>query len=143
DLEFLKDSWSGAAITAAAHLFPSRGSSASIASSRRPTDSVREGTHFLLDSRYSSSAVTIRHEGIRYSRLERITEISARDSELRTLIVCQNLPPPPFLNCGVCEKCVRTMTALEAVGRLESTCAFPFREVTATMIRDVVVGEIE
>jgi hypothetical protein len=143
DLEFLKKTWSGAAITAAAHLFPPRWSSVSIASSRQTTQSVREGTHFLLDSRYSSSAVTIRHEGIRYTRLERIEEISARDPELATLIVCPNLPPPPFDNCGVCEKCVRTMTALEAMGRLESTRTFPLRVVTPALIHGAIVSASE
>lgn len=143
DLDFLKYAWSGALITAAAHLFPSRWNSVSIASSRRPTESVPEGTHVLLDPRYSSSAVTIRHEGIRYTRLERVEDISAQDPQLRTLIVCPNLPPPPIYNCGLCEKCVRTMTALEAMGRLKSTLAFPFREVTPAMIQDVGVGTLE
>jgi hypothetical protein len=37
------------------------------------------------------------------------------------------------LNCGRCEKCVRTMTGLVALDALQKTCAFVENDVTPDM----------
>lgn len=53
-----------------------------------------------------------------------------------SLRVCQN-DDAAASNCGTCEKCIRTMTALSALGRLTECSAFPNREVTAPLLHTV------
>ncbi len=44
------------------------------------------------------------------------------------------------LNCGRCEKCLRTMTALEAAGCLNRATAFPRRRLTTADLEAVPDG---
>src|SRR5262249_18519618 len=46
-------------------------------------------------------------------------------------------PAAPWVNCGLCEKCVATMLELTAAGVLERVSTFPTREVTPAMIRRI------
>ncbi len=102
-----------AQLAAAAHLFPGVIRSAAIAASVDVTDLVPWGTHPLLDPLYSSSSVSIRHEGAGRRRVERVAEISRWEIALESLQVCGTTPiDPALLNCGECEKCVRTMCEL-------------------------------
>lgn len=125
-----------AQLAAAAHLFPGVLTSAAIAASVDVTDLVPWGTHPLLDPLYSSSRVSISHEGAGLRRVDRVAELSRWQTALESLQVCGTTPiDPSLLNCGECEKCVRTMCELLAAGALERTPAFPIREVSADAIR--------
>lgn len=142
DLVFLRDVWCSAAILSAAHAFPERWSAISIASAGRNQDILYPtGTHPLIDSSYSSSSLEVRHEGACFSRLERIREIVVWNTALENLVVCMNAPPSPFLNCGVCEKCLRTMAELEAVGRLGGASQFPAEKLRAEAISEISIPD--
>ena len=135
DVAFLEDEWIGAALSSAAHLFSARWSSFTLASGRDSERLLPRGTHPLLDPLFSSAALEVRHEGIRFGRLERVREIASWIAGVENIVVCLQRPEPPLLNCGACEKCVRTMTELLAVGALERTRFFPSAQVSAEMIR--------
>ena len=92
------------------------------------------GSHPVLDPYYSSAAVQVRHAGLRHTRLDRIRWVSEWPAALSGLRVCGH-NPAHSLNCGACEKCVRTMTQLVAVGKLGETDAFPVKDVSVGMIR--------
>ena len=58
------------------------------------------------------------------TRIEKIQAIANAGVARDTLRVCwQNVPGT--VNCGRCEKCIRTMVGFAALGRLEDTMAFP------------------
>jgi hypothetical protein len=81
------------------------------------------GSHPLLDPEYSSYGMRIRHRDYEMSRLEKIKIVSQWDIAFQNFRVClANVPDR--LNCGKCEKCVRTMTELTALGLLHKTRAF-------------------
>ncbi len=142
DVQFLADESLSSGLAAAAHLFRGRWSSVSLASGRDAARLEFRGTHPLLDPLFSSSALEIRHAGIRFSRLERVQAIASWPCALENLVVCLEFPPPPLLNCGRCEKCVRTMTALLAVGKLPGARQFPATEVRPEMIRALSIGPL-
>jgi hypothetical protein len=134
DLDFLAEEFLSAALCSTAHLFSGSLSSISLASGRNVRLLIPRGTHPLLDPCFSTGALDVRHIGIGFSRLDRLREICQWDVAIRNLFVCLQAPPPPRLNCGECEKCVRTMTALAALGRLADARQFPESQVSPEMI---------
>ena len=92
------------------------------------------GSHPVLDPCYSSAAVQVRHAGLHHTRLDRVRWVSEWPAALSGLRVCGH-NPAHGLNCGACEKCLRTMTQLVALGKLGETDAFPVKDISAGMIR--------
>ncbi len=93
------------------------------------------GTHPVLDLNYSSLNLRIRHDGITLSRLDKTRIVADSEAALQNLRVCNNYKSyrPGLLNCGRCEKCLRTMLALEIVGVLDRTEVFQARDLHKTM----------
>jgi len=80
------------------------------------------GSHPLVDPYYSSQRLTMLHEGTRFSRLAKVAEIAESPQALANLRVCP-ANPAGRLNCGECEKCLRTRLELLATGH-DHTPAF-------------------
>jgi len=140
EIEFIAEESLSSALAACAHLFASRWSDVSLASGRDVSTLVPLGTHPLIDPYLSSAAIEIRHVGIAFTRPDRLREVCEWDEALHRLIVCMAGPPPPFLNCGRCEKCLRTMTALAGLGRLAEARQFPARELSPETIDAFPLG---
>jgi hypothetical protein len=101
------------------------------------------GTHPMLDPLFSSTGVELRCEGYGPSRLEKVAAIARWPLARENLIVCFEGPlPEGRLNCGRCEKCLRTMTALLVVGALDGCAAFGGEGVTADKIDAMPLGYV-
>ncbi|MCF8090098.1 MAG: hypothetical protein K9K63_10510 [Desulfotignum sp.] len=123
------NSFFGAVLAAMTHGFSQRINLMFIGSSYDIANLHPCGSHPLLDPEYSSYAVRIRHRDYELARLEKIKIVSQWDMAFQNFRVClANVPDQ--LNCGRCEKCVRTMTELTALGLLHKTRAFEADEVT-------------
>lgn len=113
----------GAVLAAAVHAFSPRINLAWLASSYDVPHQHPCGSHPLLDPEYGSADLAIRHRDLGLSRMEKIKIVSGWDVAFQNFRVClANVPDK--LNCGRCEKCVRTMLELEALGLLDKTRAF-------------------
>ena len=135
DEDFFERCSHSAHLAAVAHLFSPILDSVAIAPSFDIARLVPWGGHPLLDLNYASSAIEIRQPGIQLSREERIAEISRWDEVLPSLIVCSQGPLElGQLNCGRCEKCVRTMIAIFLAGALPRATSFPVREIDVSHI---------
>ena len=140
DSSFIFGTNHGAILGAVAHAFANRFTDVYLpASDSIPTlKFVRRrvflpyGSHPLLDPQYSSHGLRIKHDGIVYSRLDKVKMISEWDEALNQIRVCG--PNWPGKNCGQCEKCIRTMLDLLAAGVLHKSSAFEADDVTAEMI---------
>jgi hypothetical protein len=122
----------GAVLGAVAQAFAPRLSRVDIAASYDLPNLVPCGSHPMLDPEYSSFDVQIRHRDVELPRIAKLRLIADWDVALQNLRVClANVPER--LNCGRCEKCVRTMTGLLAIGALPKTRAFVEKEVTPEM----------
>ena len=137
DIDFLQEEFFSAAISSIAHLFSRRWSSLSLASGGRAGGRRLGpgGTHPLLDPGYGSGAVEIRHVETSGDRLARVRELASWGAEVENAIVCLQSPASPPLNCGKCEKCMRTMVELLIVGRLGRTREYPSAEITVEQLR--------
>jgi hypothetical protein len=91
------------------------------------------GSHPVLDSWFSSESMRIQHDDVTLTRLDKTRLIADWPVALHNLRVC-NLPPRRQLNCGACDKCVRTMLELYAAGVLDQSYSFATRRLTAEMI---------
>ena len=113
----------GAVLAAAAHALSPRINLAWLASSYDIPHLHPCGSHPLLDPEYGSSDLQLRHRDVGLSRMEKIEIVAGWDAAFQNFRVClANMPDK--LNCGRCEKCVRTMLELEALGLLDKTRAF-------------------
>jgi hypothetical protein len=78
-------------------------------------DLIPLGSHPMLDPLWSTKAVEILHDGCEASRLDKVRCIQGDPLARKLLRVCwRNVGRE--MNCGVCEKCVRTRICLEIVG---------------------------
>jgi hypothetical protein len=132
-VEFWIDEFFGAALAAVAHAFDRRISTMYIASGLDIAHVQPHGSNPMLDPNYSSTDLQIRHDNVRYTRLEKVKIVAEWDKALQNLRVC-TMNSPDQINCGECEKCIRTMTELLAVGKLSQTRAFPVNDVSVELL---------
>lgn len=82
------------------------------------------GSHPDLDHHWSNGRIEVRHDGVEYSRFDKIQAIADWQLVSEHLRVCYQ-PVEQGLNCGQCHKCQWTMLILEALGRLDAMQVFP------------------
>jgi hypothetical protein len=99
-------------------------------------NSPPHGTHPCLDHHYATEAVAVRHAQIALSRFEKTRIVAEWEDALSVLRTCfyHRIPDAGRINCGECEKCLRTMLALVALGKLDRASTFPHEDVTASML---------
>ena len=83
------------------------------------------GTHMDADEHWSTEKLSFIHDGTEATRIEKIGwQIAKSPVALQHLRVCYMNEKDTF-NCGVCEKCLRTMMNLAVAGVLENAKTFP------------------
>lgn len=140
DWNFWIDVYEGAVLAAVGHALSGRLTTATIGSSFDIPNLHRVASHPMLDPFYSSDRIRIRHDGAAFSRFEKTRVLAEWDLGLQYIRVCNQTEhyQADQLNCGNCEKCLRTMVALLGLGALERTRAFPKRQISADLIREKV-----
>jgi hypothetical protein len=129
DRDLWLDRFFGAVLAAVAHAFGRRMDLVYVGSSFDLPNLHPCGSHPLLDPEFSSYGLRIRHRDVSLSRMEKIEIVSRWQQAFDNMRVClANVPDR--LNCGRCEKCVRTMTGLAALGLLDKTAAFEGEDLT-------------
>ncbi|WP_344334007.1 hypothetical protein [Kitasatospora putterlickiae] len=82
------------------------------------------GSHPVLDHLWSTEALEVVHDGADATRAQKVARRLARSElALGNLAVCWR--DRPGRNCGACEKCLRTMVALELAGVLPRCATLP------------------
>jgi hypothetical protein len=107
----------GAALASVAHLLAARFSTVYVPASQSYAYLSPLGSHPLLDPLWSSEDVELVHDGCEASRLEKVEVIAAEPAARRWLRVCWENRRGQY-NCGRCEKCLRTMVSMRALGVL-------------------------
>ena len=132
DWTFWEFEWEGAVYAAVAHALSKRVTIVSVSSTYDIPHMNVLGSHPLLDPNYGSTHLRIRHEGITMSRLDKLRLIAGWQIGLDHLRVCNHVEDyrDTTINCSRCEKCIRTMLGLAAIGALDKTRAFDARELT-------------
>lgn len=154
DVGFWCWEYHGMAMAAIAESFARRFTTVMLAASGTAARAVvdRWGSHPLIDACYGSAAVDFRHEGICYSRVDKLHVLAQWPVALDNLRVCtKNFMPGDELgyadlplgeyNCGRCEKCIRTMLDLLLIGKLAASDAFPYDDLTPDALEPLRVRQ--
>lgn len=138
--EFWLCQYMSASFAAIAHAFSKRWHSLSFNSSHDVPNLIPQGDHPLLTACYSSWGLQVSQAGFNLSRFDKVKMIADWNVALQNLRVCNrdDRYEDGMLNCGRCEKCVRTMLALEAAGALDRATAFPIRRLTVQKVAETV-----
>lgn len=123
----------GPSLFAVAHLLRRRLSRATVAAHGYGAWQRKYGSHPILDACLSSGAVATRCGEPMAMRQEKLATVAAWPEGLAALQVCTMRAPPEagVAHCGRCEKCLRTMLGLVALGALGRATTFPRRDLTA------------
>lgn len=113
----------GAAMAAVAHLIAGEFARIYIAASYATDPLFPWGSHPHLDPLWSSSGLEFVHDGCDTNRSDKLRRVSLSDIALKNLRVCWK-NRKGSLNCGRCEKCIRTMIGLNVLGVLNRTNVF-------------------
>jgi len=137
DWTFWYDAYMGAALAAVAHALIKRLTIVSIASDYDIPNLRPHGSHPLVEPNFSSYDLRIKYDGITLSRLAKTRLVADWQVALQNIRVCNKTEyyRPGMLNCGQCEKCIRTMLALLASDALKKTGAFPQTDVSEGLVR--------
>lgn len=133
DWEFWRNEFQGAVLAAVAYIFSKRVTKVSIGSTFDIASLEPWGSHPVIDLNFSNSYLQIHHDGVALSRLDKVKLISDWQVALDNVKVCF-LNSSQQLNCGVCEKCIRTRTALLAIGKLDQAGAFQLDEIDEGLV---------
>ena len=140
DWDFWERHFHGAALVSCAHALSHRISTVLIGSTFRIDHLEPWGSHPLLDSYYGSAALRVIHDGAHLHREAKTKIISDWPVALNNLHVC--LDPNAArdqeqINCGKCEKCIRTMLTLMLHGKLDQCQSFPANDVSQDLLASV------
>ncbi|MBL8824985.1 MAG: hypothetical protein JNJ77_20525 [Planctomycetia bacterium] len=113
----------GAALASVAHLLGNRLGTMYLAATHTYADLFPCGTHPMLDPLWSSEAVEIIHDGCEATRFEKVAFLAQNPLALKSLRVCYRNKNNE-LNCGQCEKCLRTMISLYSLNVLDQCESF-------------------
>lgn len=144
DLNFWMFRFHGAVLAAVAHALAPILRSACIAGTFDTKHLTPGGSHPLIDPNYTSADLRIEHVGIRYSRFAKTQMVAEWETALNNIRVCTQIysalkASSHAMNCGKCEKCIRTMTALVALGKLSNCRAFPANDVSKELLGSVAI----
>lgn len=129
------DRFHGAALAAAGHLLATEISRILISSSFPKVFFKPWGTSWKTDFLWSSSKLEVVHFGEHLWRLEKLEQIVDEPLVRDHLRICWE-HRNHNLNCGECEKCLRTMLGLASMGKLEFYPTFPDAGALARGLRD-------
>ncbi len=81
------------------------------------------GATFESDPLYSDELLSIAHDACDAERIDKVERLTQEPLALKHLRVCWEKVEGAY-NCCRCEKCLRTMTSLDALGALDSAESF-------------------
>lgn len=88
-----------------------------------------------MDPLFSGSSLRIKHDGARLSRLEKVRLLASWPEAVNNVRVCF-VNRLGELNCGRCEKCIRTKVELATVGKLDASEAFSAPEISPKLVTE-------
>lgn len=101
--------------------------------------------HPVFNQHYSTSALRLQDDGLDMSRKDKVTLLSQWDYGRRMMQPCHyvNIPENGQINCGRCEKCIRTMLLLLGIGKLGEVDAFAENDVRPVAIFRIPVNNLK
>jgi hypothetical protein len=132
-----RDQCCGAATLAPAMMFGRRITDLLVASTGYGPEAPPHGSHPILDPLFSTAAIHVRLTEPLLLRHEKLPLLVSWAPGLDVLDVCVHAEPPSpgRVNCGTCQKCVRTMLGLLAMGKLHEAPTLPRDDLDEATVR--------
>lgn len=111
-------------LAAVGHLLSGSFDRLRVASSHNYREIFPWGSNPLTDPWWGSEAMEFVHHGSALTRVEKVEYVANHPVAMKHLRVCWSNRKGTY-NCGHCEKCIRTMVSLRAVGALDRCTTFP------------------
>lgn len=96
------------------------------------------GSGLETDPLYSDECILITHDACDAKRIDKVERLSHEPLALKYLRVCWENVEGAY-NCCRCEKCMRTMCSLDALGVLDRSESFPLA-LTPKLVADVLLN---
>lgn len=96
-------------------------------------------SHPETDPLFSDERLDVVHDGCEAGRVDKVRALADDPLALQHLRVCWERVEGAY-NCGRCEKCLRTMTSLQALGVLQQCATFP-AQVDVRLVRKLVIHD--
>lgn len=118
----------GGALSGIGHLVNNTGELI-ISSGFRYDSAETDGSHWQTDPLWSSETMKVIHYGAQLTRDEKTRVIATNPLVRKHLRICQQnlygkFEISEFLNCGRCQKCVRTLLVLQQAGGIDALDTF-------------------
>jgi hypothetical protein len=97
------------------------------------------GSHAVVDPLWSTASLRFYHDGAQCTRIEKLRLLAESPVAMRHLRVCWKHGTAE--NCMECDKCFRTMLALEAIGAREKCSSFDTQAFSLTRLAERIVEE--
>lgn len=141
DFGFFGERFHAAMLSGIGHLLGRRISAIGIAAGLDVPFLRPWGSHPLLDPLFSGGSLAVFHDGLEASRLEKVARLVRSPAALESLIVCNEGPlSTEDLNCGSCEKCLRTLASFVAAGIGPDAGSFACRDLAPTRRGTLEIG---
>lgn len=141
DFKFFGERFHAAMLVSIGHLLGREIAAVAIAAGLDVSHLRPWGSHPLLDRLFSGTALAVSHDGFETLRRAKIERLASSSNALAALIVCNEGPlSSPHLNCGRCEKCLRTLVALVATGADPRSASFATATVEPADLEAIDVG---
>ena len=127
----------GAELASIGHLLSNRYQNILIAASDCYAALSPWGSHPLVDPQFSSAKTKIIHDGAASTRVEKTARVCAVPEAARALQVCGNLKY--ISNCGKCEKCLRTMVAIDLFDMQHLATTFDWSEYSLDRVAKMFI----
>ena len=122
---FFGSCWMGSFLAAMGHCLRPECGRLVIPASLHMDELVPYGSHPDLDPLWSSEALECVHHGAETGRLDKIRYVARVFPEAASCLqVCESNPPGE-INCGRCDKCLRTILAFRVNGAIPTAPVFP------------------
>lgn len=143
DWDFYRREFQGAVLAAICHALAGRLTSVVVGGTADITNLVPLASHPLVEPTLSTHQCRLRYDGLTRTRLDKVRLLLDWPAALAAMRVCNDTRgyADGRLNCGVCEKCVRTRLELLALGRLESASAFPVLPLSEEQVANSYIDD--
>jgi len=133
----------GSLLSGLAHAVSNSVSRCSIAADHTPEYMIPTGNHIFLNSYLTSSYLQFYSEVSHLDRTDKVGLIAQNEIALSSIRVCYytNNIKLGHINCGYCEKCLRTKLGLLAHGKLSECNAFPNLDIDKSYLLSVDITE--
>ncbi len=135
DNDFYTRKWYGSILAAVSHFLAGKLHTVYVGSAFDFPNLRRRISHPLMQSMFTGSGIQIMQEGTRLSRLEKVRLLASWPEAIDNMRVCF-VNRPGELNCGQCEKCIRTKLELAAVGKLNASEAFSAPKISQDLLTE-------